>query len=139
MLILGLDQLSTRMYTSLAELVAGWGKNLYAGGRDAMPFGKVGRVIYPLLLLVPGLAGVVPPVLLCLALLQLFGTGVLVWSAIVTTVNVVWWALVYRWLGLSPAYALLHPLGAGALFYIALRSVLRGRAVAWKGREYRVS
>lgn len=137
-LVLGLEQLYTRMYTSLAELVAGWGKNLYAGGRDAMPFGRVGRAIYPLLLLAPGLAGVLPPLLLVLAWLQVLGPAVLVWSAIVTVVNLVWWSLVYVWLGLSPAYALLHPLGAGALFYIALRSLLRGRAVEWKGRAYRV-
>ena len=41
-LVLGLTQLSTRMYTSLRELVEGWGKNIYAGGRDTVPFGAFG-------------------------------------------------------------------------------------------------
>ncbi|HEY2026189.1 MAG TPA: glycosyltransferase family 2 protein, partial [Gemmatimonadaceae bacterium] len=94
-LVLGLAQLSTRMYTSLRELVRGWGKNLYAGGRDAMPFGPFGRVLYPFALLVPGLTGVVPPLLLTLSLAGVLGHGVLVWSAIVTSVNLVWWLIVY--------------------------------------------
>ena len=54
-LVLGLDQLSTRMYTSLRELIEGWGKNIFAGGRDAMPFGALGRAIFPLLLVTPAL------------------------------------------------------------------------------------
>ena len=36
-LVMGLDQLTTRMYTSLAELRAGWGKNLFAAGRETIP------------------------------------------------------------------------------------------------------
>ena len=30
--VMGLQQLSTRMYVSLGELVQGWGKNVFAGG-----------------------------------------------------------------------------------------------------------
>ena len=53
-LILGRDELTTRMYTSLREIMAGWRKNVFAGGREAMPWGRVGQVIFPaLLLLVP--------------------------------------------------------------------------------------
>lgn len=135
-LVLGLQQLRTRMYTSLGELVRGWGKNLYAGGRDAMPGGAFGRALYPLALLLPGLTGVVPPLLLTLSLAGVFGHGVLLWSAIVTSVNLVWWLLVYAWLGLSPLYALLHPLGAGVLLYISTLAIVRGHRVEWKGREY---
>jgi len=46
----GLDQLSTRMYTSLGEIVRGWGKNVFAGGRDSVPWGMFGRLIFPFLL-----------------------------------------------------------------------------------------
>lgn len=42
----GVDQLSTRMYTSFAELVHGWGKNVFAGGRDSVPLGRVGRFFF---------------------------------------------------------------------------------------------
>jgi hypothetical protein len=135
-LVLGLDQLSTRMYTSLRELVEGWGKNMYAGGRDAMPLGPVGRIVFPLALLLPGLMGLVPPIVLLLALLGVLGRDALVWSAIATGANTVWWLLVYAWLRMSPVYALLHPLGAGMLLYIALRAVVRGRRVRWKERDY---
>jgi glycosyltransferase involved in cell wall biosynthesis len=135
-LVLGLEQLRTRMYTSLRELVEGWGKNLYAGGRDAMPFGAIGRVLYPVLLVLPALSGLVPPILLALSLAGVFGHGVLAWSAVVTTVNLVSWLVVYLWLGLSPLYALLHPLGAVVLLYVALSSIVRGRRVRWKGRAY---
>jgi chlorobactene glucosyltransferase len=138
-MVLGLEQLSTRMYTSLRELVEGWGKNIYAGGRDAMPFGAFGRAIYPVLLLVPGLTGVLPPLLLALGLAGLVGTGVTTWAAIVTGVSLLWWLYVYASLRMSPLYALLHPLGAAALLYISVRAIVRGRQVRWKGREYQVA
>jgi cellulose synthase/poly-beta-1,6-N-acetylglucosamine synthase-like glycosyltransferase len=138
-LVLGLSQLSTRMYTSLRELIDGWGKNIYAGGRKAMPLGAFGRAIYPLLLLTPGLFGVLPPIVLALGLLGFVGTGALTWAAIATGANLVWWLLVYWWLRLSPVYALLHPLGAGMVLYIALGAIARGRRVRWKEREYRAA
>jgi chlorobactene glucosyltransferase len=135
-LVLGLSQLSTRMYTSLRELIDGWGKNIYAGGRKAMPLGAVGRAIFPLLLVTPGLFGVVPPIVLALGLLGVVGSAALTWAAIATTANLVWWLLVYAWLRLSPVYALLHPLGAAMVLYIALGAIVRGRRVRWKEREY---
>ena len=135
-LVLGMTQLSTRMYTSLRELVAGWGKNIYAGGRDTVPFGAFGRAIYPLLLVMPALSGLVPPILLALSLAGVVGHGVLVWSAIVTAANLSWWLGVYALLGLSPVYALLHPLGSAMLFYIAAQSIVRGNRVQWKDRSY---
>ena len=138
-LVLGLSQLSTRMYTSLRELVDGWGKNIYAGGRKAMPLGAFGRSIYPLLLMTPGLFGVIPPIILALGLTGIVGTGGLTWAAIATGANLVWWLLVYGWLRLSPGYALLHPLGAAMVLYIAVGAIARGRRVRWKERDYRAA
>jgi chlorobactene glucosyltransferase len=138
-LVLGLSQLSTRMYASLRELIEGWGKNIYAGGRDAMPLGAAGRVVFPLVLLLPALFGLVPPVTLALALAGVLGHGALVWAAIATGANVVWWLLVYLWLRVSPAYALVHPIGSAVLLFIALRAIARGRRVEWKEREYRAA
>ena len=138
-LVLGLHQLSTRMYTSLGELVEGWGKNIYAGGRKAMPLGAVGRAIYPLLLVTPALFGLLPPIVLLLALLGVLGPGALLWAAIATGANLIWWLLVYAWLRLSPVYALLHPVGSGAVLYIALFAIARGRRVRWKEREYQAA
>ena len=138
-LVLGMHQLSTRMYTSLRELVDGWGKNIYAGGRDTAPFGAVGRLLYPVMLVSPGLGWLAPPVLLVLSQLGLLGHGVFVWSAIATGANLLWWLAVYALLGLSPVYALLHPLGAAVYIYIALRSIVRGKRVQWKERDYVVA
>lgn len=135
-MVLGLAQLRTRMYTSLGELVAGWGKNIYAGGRDAMPRGAFWTAVYPLLLVLPALTGLVPPVLVLLGLLGALSGGLFVWAAVVTGVSVVWWVAVYAQLRMSPLYALLYPLGAGALLYIAVRAIARGRNVRWKEREY---
>jgi hypothetical protein len=138
-LILGMDQLSTRMYTTLRELIEGWGKNVFAGGRDAMPFGALGRVIFPLLLVTPSLFQLVPPIVLALGLAGVVGSAALTWAAIATGANLVWWALVYLWLRASPAYALLHPLGAVMLLYITLRATVRGSRVRWKERDYRAA
>ena len=136
-LVLGLDQLSTRMYTSLRELVEGWGKNVFAGGRDAMPLGALGRAIFPVLLLTPALFQLVPPVVLTLGLAGVVGSAALTWAAIATGANLVWWALVYAWLRVSPTYALLHPLGAVVLLHVVVRAMARGRRVRWKERDYR--
>jgi glycosyltransferase involved in cell wall biosynthesis len=138
-IVLGLAQLSTRMYTSLRELVEGWGKNIYAGGRDAMPLGAAGRVVFPLVLLMPALFGLAPPIVGALALGGMMGGDALAWAAIAGGANLLWWLLVYRWLKLTPLYALLHPLGSAVLFYIALRAIARGRRVRWKEREYRAA
>ena len=138
-LVLGLEQLSTRMYTSLRELIDGWGKNIYAGGRKAMPFGALGRVVFPLALVAPSLFSLVPPIVLAFALLGGTGPTALTWAAIATSANVVWWLLVYSWLRLSPVYALLHPLGAAMVLHIAVGAIARGRRVRWKEREYRAA
>ena len=137
--VLGLAQLRTRMYTSLRELVDGWGKNIYAGGRDALPDGVVWRALYPLLLVLPAASGLVPPFLFVLGLAGVVGPGPFLWAAIVTSVNLLWWLLVYATMGLSPLYALLHPVGAGALLYISMRAIARGRRVRWKGRDYQAA
>ena len=124
------------MYTSLRELVEGWGKNIYAGGRDSAPFGACGRLTYPLMLISPALSGVVPPVLRVLSLLGVVGHSLLIWSAIVTGANLAWWLGVYALLRLSPVYALLHPAGSAMLLYIAVRSIVRGKRVQWNDRDY---
>jgi chlorobactene glucosyltransferase len=138
-LVLGMDQLSTRMYTSLRELIEGWGKNIYAAGRKAMPLGALGRAIFPALLVSPALFWLAPPIVLALGTLGAVGAAATTWAAIATTANVVWWLLVYAWLGLSPVNALLHPLGAVMVLYIALGAIARGRRVRWKEREYQAA
>jgi hypothetical protein len=134
-LVLGPEQLSTRMYTSLRELVEGWGKNIYAGGLHTVPFGALGRALYPIVLVAAPLFSLVPVAALILGLAGVLA-GALAWSATAAAAMVLWWALVYRQLDEPLYYALLYPLGSAVLFFICVRAVLRGRRVAWKGREY---
>lgn len=135
--MLGVDQISTRMYGSLVEIIRGWQKNVFAGGLDSVPFGKVGQTIFPLFLLMPPLMELLPPLALALVAAGLTAGGtLLVWAAISGSVTLLWWILVYVTVRENPLYALAYPLGALVLLYIFLTAVIRGRRVTWKGRTY---
>jgi chlorobactene glucosyltransferase len=135
-LLRGDDQLSTHMYASLSELIAGWGKNIYAGGIDAMPGGRLGRVLFPFVLPLQPLMIVVPPIVLTMALLSIVGGDWLLWSVTSVATNLLWWALIYRGFRQRVWYALAAPLGSAMLLYIIGRAIARGRRVGWKGRQY---
>jgi len=135
-ILIATRQFSTRMYASLAEIIRGWRKNIYAGGKHAALGGDVGRALYPLLLLGAPLVGLAPPIALVLALLGVLPSAWLVWSAIVVAVSVLFWGAIYLFMRAPVAYALLYPLGLVMLFYIAAGAVARGRNVEWKDRKY---
>ena len=59
-LAMGPNQLSTRMYTSLAEVVNGWTKNMVTAGADTLPAGALLRALLPVLLLVIPLMHLAP-------------------------------------------------------------------------------
>ncbi|MGI8618444.1 MAG: glycosyltransferase [Gemmatimonadaceae bacterium] len=131
----GRDQLSTRMYTSLKEMVAGWGKNVYAGGMHALP-PFVPRWIFPFGLVFPPLFNLTPPIALTATALGLGSYPVLVWAVIATAATVLMWVKFYLDVDESPLLALLYPLGAAITLYIYLRAIIRGRKVSWKERDY---
>lgn len=136
-LVLGLDQLSTRMYTSLHELVQGWGKNIYAAGADTLPVGGLaGRILLPFLLVAPTVLVLVPPVMTILTLVGVIDISA-VPPAVATLVLMTGWGLIYAAFGVSPLFGMLYPLGAAVLLYIVVKAIGRGRRVAWKGRSYR--
>lgn len=137
-LVLGVDQLRTRMYTSLGEVVRGWRKNVYAGGANALPKIPLAVVIFPLSLLSYPVLQLLPPVVLLLALAGIREPGerTLLWAGIATTATLATWALLYRRIGRPLWYALLYPVGAAVLLWIIVGAIARGRRVAWKGREY---
>ena len=132
----GIHQLSTRMYTSLGELVRGWGKNVFAGGRDSVPFGLFGRLLFPLLLLSAPLFNLVPALVLIASVVAPVSSALLLWAVIAEVAMLLWWIYLYASIGESPFYSLLSPLGALMVFYIFLRAALRGQRVLWKGRQY---
>jgi chlorobactene glucosyltransferase len=135
-LLLGIDLLSTHMYASLGELVAGWRKNIYAGGRDAVLGGRMGRALYPALLVATPLIGLAPPLALVLSMLGLLSAAWLVWGAIGTAVALVFWGCIYAFMREPMRYAVLYPLGLLVVLYIAVGAVRRGSRVGWKGRDY---
>lgn len=135
-LILGLDQLSTHMYASLKEVIGGWRKNIYAGGRYAMVGGALGRALFPILLLALPLFGLAPPVALALSLFGVVAGSWPLWSATIVAVTVLFWTAIYRFMKVPPGYALLYPIGLLLLLYIAAGAVVRGRRVQWKARTY---
>src|ERR1700694_1141990 len=136
-LMLGVNQLSTRMYASLGEIISGWRKNVFAGGLDSVPFGRIGQTIFPLVLLMPPLLELLPPLALVLAAFGLATSGTLMlWAVISGGVTLLWWIVVYVTIRESPFYALVYPLGALILLYIFFTAVIRGRRVSWKGRTY---
>jgi len=132
----GIDQLSTRMYTSLGELVHGWGKNVFAGGRDSAPFGRVGRFFYPFLLVLAPVWIFAPAAVLAASLIFPVPLALVIWASVAGAVLLVWWSYVYWSIDESPLYALLSPIGAAVVFYIFGRAVLRRQRVSWKDRDY---
>ncbi|MHB1863440.1 MAG: glycosyltransferase family 2 protein [Gemmatimonadaceae bacterium] len=135
-LVTGLDQLSTRMYTSLGEIVRGWEKNVYVGGRDAAPFGAWGRAVYPALLLAVPLFGLAPPVALVVGLAGLVSANAVVWALVCVACTMMWWGGFYRIAGLPLWYGAVYPLGLALVLYIMGAALARGRRVTWKGRTY---
>lgn len=134
-LVMGRDQLSTRMYTSLREMIGGWRKNLFAGGRHAMPVASLTSKLAPLLLPLPFVMQLLPPVLLIVAAVC-WMPALALWGAIATGVTLLSWLVYYRIAGVPMSYALLFPVGAAMTLYIALSAIARGSSVEWKGREY---
>ncbi|HEY4129707.1 MAG TPA: glycosyltransferase family 2 protein [Gemmatimonadaceae bacterium] len=135
-MVLGTEQFSTHMYASLAELVRGWRKNIYAGGRHAALGGTLGRALFPVVLLAVPLLGLAAPIALPFALLGVLSHAWLTWSTIVVSVSVIFWMAIYRFMREPIVYALLFPLGLVMLFYIAIGAILRGQRVEWKQRTY---
>jgi chlorobactene glucosyltransferase len=135
-IVLGTDQLSTHMYASLRELIAGWRKNIYAGGRLAVLGGWIGRALFPFVLLAAPLLGLVAPIALVASLAGLLSSAWLLWSVIVVAGSLVFWAIIYRFMREPVLYALVYPLGAAMLAYIAAGAIVRGQRVEWKQRTY---
>ncbi|HEY0780194.1 MAG TPA: glycosyltransferase [Gemmatirosa sp.] len=137
-LVRGEAQLSTRMYTSLGELVAGWRKNVFAGGREAMPFGRLGQLLFPFLLVFPAVAQLYPIARLVEYALapDRVGAGEALGMGIALAATLGFWAAAYSRVKLSPLWALAFPAGALVYLAIALQAIARGQRVEWRGREY---
>lgn len=137
------DALSTRMYTSLADLVNGWTKNVAVGARQAA--GRLAPVAVGGIVVFLFVAWVLPPLVLLLGGLPTLGPladappGEVLrrWAALATASTVAIWTGAYRQMGAPARMGVLHPLGHLILIFIFLRSAFRGqRKIEWKGRRY---
>jgi chlorobactene glucosyltransferase len=135
-LVLGVKQLSTHMYASLGELVAGWGKNIYAGGRYTALGGRIGRALYRFALPFAPLIGLVPPVAMLLGLVGVLSAAWTIWGAACFGVGLLFYGGTYAFMRTPVWYAVLYPLGLAVVFVIAIGAVWRGSRVEWKGRAY---
>ncbi len=135
--VTGIEHMSTRMYEGLGEIVRGWGKNVYAAGRDSLKLGPIGhavlRVIFPL----PALWEIVPILLVIGAVCGVLPPAVGIWGALVFAITAFFWGIVYRLAKQPVAWGLLHPLASVLIFGIFTRAAWKGDRVEWKGRAYR--
>jgi chlorobactene glucosyltransferase len=131
------DFMATRMYAGLAEIWRGWGKNLWAAGRDTMEMGPttqaVVRVVAPLI----PLWEIAPAIAIVLGLAGVVPIGVLLWGAIAYAINTLFWLIFHVVLRSPLWYAALNPLAAAVLMAMFARATWRNDRVEWKGREYR--
>lgn len=135
-MVLGRAHLTTRMYTSLGEIRRGWGKNVYAAGRDTLPLGPVARKLLPFVFPVPALLPLLPLTMLLLGWTGVLGEGALLFGLIAGTANFLFWIGIYWFSGLGPLWGLLHPLGSLVMGGIFAEAAWKGSRVVWKDRTY---
>ena len=125
--------MTTRMYTNLREIIEGWSKNIYLGGRRSFPDEPVQRALAPLMLSLVMIVWLLPPALL----LAQAPTALLSAAGVATLLSLGFWCLISFGMQIPVWYGFGYPLGAAMMLYIIARSTLRGRRrVEWKGRTY---
>ncbi|MEP7175226.1 MAG: glycosyltransferase family 2 protein [Gemmatimonadales bacterium] len=129
--------METRMYQNLPQLVEGWSKNIYLGGRRSFPEEPALRALAPLMVGAALAFWLVPPLVLLLAALGADVGRLAAPAAVATVVSVLFWGLLSYGMRIPPGYGLLYPAGAAMALYIVARSTWRGeRRVEWRGRVY---
>jgi chlorobactene glucosyltransferase len=123
--------METRMYHGLGQLIEGWSKNVYLGGRRSFPEEPVRRALVPLMLVAAFCFWLAPPVAL------LAGGSPVPAAVAALGLCVLFWSLICFGMRIPPVYGLGYPIGAAVALYITARSTFRGRRrVEWRGRTY---
>jgi chlorobactene glucosyltransferase len=135
-MVAGFDQMTTRMYEGFGELWRGWGKNIWAGGRDAMPGGPAAQAVFRVLAPFVPLWEIVPAIAIVLALAGVVPAVAGVWGAIAYACSAAFWIVMRRVFRAPVWYALIHPLAACVLAALLAQASWRGARVEWKGRRY---
>jgi chlorobactene glucosyltransferase len=126
--------METRMYRSLPDLIEGWSKNVYLGGRRSFPHEPLLRALVPVMLAAALGFWLVPPAVLFLGGATAFAPA----AGLAAVLSVLFWMLISYGMRIPVLYGLLYPLGALVALFIVARSTWRGeRRVEWRGRTYR--
>jgi chlorobactene glucosyltransferase len=129
--------METRMYQDLPQIIEGWSKNVYLGGRRSFPDEPALRALVPVMLAAAMLFWLLPPGVLLVRALGVSVGGLAGSAGIATGLSVLFWALVSYGMRIPMVYGVLYPLGAAMALYIFARSTWRGsRRVEWRGRVY---
>ncbi len=129
--------METRMYQSLPQLIEGWSKNIYLGGRRSFPDEPALRALVPVIVVTALAFWLVPPVILLLGAAGIELGSLAKPALLAMGLSACFWGLISLGMKIPPAYGLLYPLGAVMALYIAMRSTWRGgRRVEWRGRVY---
>jgi hypothetical protein len=134
--LLATGHFSTRMYTTLSEIRRGWGKNVYAAGRDTFPPGPLMGLVFRVTLPISPLVPLVPILAALLAWLGVFGNEAYVFAAITAPVNLAFWMAIYRFSGLHALWGFMYPLGSLVFTWICTEAAWKGMRVTWKDRTY---
>jgi chlorobactene glucosyltransferase len=132
----GRGEIETRMYQGLGELMVGWSKNIYAGGRDTIQAPPIVHAVFRVFFPVPMLWNVAPVVVSILSLGGLLSPPFLWWAVTAYLASVAFWLWAYAEQRVPVWYALLHPIAGAMMFALCSWAAWRGSRVEWKGREY---
>jgi chlorobactene glucosyltransferase len=135
-IVAAFDYMNTRMYEGFGEIWRGWGKNIWAAGRDTVSAGPVLQTVLRILAPFVPLWEIAPVVAIMLALAGVVTVGIGVWGAIAYTINTLFWVLLHIAFRAPAWYALFNPLAAIVLMGMFARAAWKGGRVEWKGRAY---
>ena len=129
-----MEEMSTRMYRSLGEIVEGWSKNLFMAGQ--ILWGRAGGYVGVAALLALVALGLLPFALLALAAAGA-GPAALAFGAAGSACGMLAGGIFLRRNGERVWPAVFSWLGQLVLLWILIRSTVRGRRrIEWKGRTY---
>lgn len=135
-IVAAFDYMTTRMYAGFAEIWRGWGKNIWAAGRDTIEAGPVVKTFARVLAPFVPLWEIAPFVAIVLAVIGVVPAAVGIWGAIAYACNTIFWALMHVAFRAPVWYAALNPLAGCVLSGLVARASWRGPRVEWKGRNY---
>jgi chlorobactene glucosyltransferase len=130
--------METRMYQNLPQLVEGWSKNIYLGGRRSFPGQPLLQALVPIMLIGAMFFWLAPPILLLCSIFIVRLRALAGAAMIASVASTLFWMVMCRQMQIPMIYGAGYPLGALMALYIVVRSTWRGgRKVEWRGRVYR--